>query len=131
MGQPYLKEIFWDPSWGVPMLLVNSTNDNVACLCRLFFTMSYVKCLMSLSLYLLPPHVRIGPMSHVEFKKCPCRPGLSISGVKGHSFAMQTKISIFLQCRWSVHKLTVGTHYYFLPGNRPKEYRYEKEPYFP
>ena len=55
-------------------------NGNIACPCRLFSPMSHVKfkkrlCPMSLQ-FLAPVTCHKAPcrMSHVEFKKCPCRP---------------------------------------------------------
>ena len=61
-------------------------NGNVACLCRLFptilgkgndnITTHYIVTLMSHITKSIPPplHMCLSPMSHVEFKKCPCHP---------------------------------------------------------
>ena len=61
--------------------------DNVTYLCRLFSQMSHVKFKKRQvpSHYILSPPCRMSlfPMSHVEIKKCPCRP--AILGVRGQS----------------------------------------------
>ena len=49
-------------------------NGNVAyCLCRLFSSMSHVKLNNPMSLHFYHScRMSLSPMSHVEFKKCPC-----------------------------------------------------------
>ena len=54
-------------------------NGNTACHCRLFYLMSHVEFknriyMSHVTIIFSPCRMSLSPMSHVEFKKCPCRP---------------------------------------------------------